>query len=943
MKLKIKLISLVFCFSLAEITYSQVAPTIIVENKTLTSGIHNYCSHNCIISPNIPSNTVAISGTAQVNYTAGNCIHLKPGFSVSALSGSGKFKAQLENPNFQVVVLSPITTPTTQVGKYEKLELGLDLPTSIDNLVSDYFNSGANSTNVNPFNPEDIDIIATFISPSGSLNRIIYGFYMEDFERIQDVEHNYSWNPIINEYNFRIRFAPNDLGKWKCDIKVISHTNKFPPIDVDCIEFECIPSANKGYLQVGHHKRHLKFSETSESFFAIGQNLNWINSTWNSNNFRPEPFVEYLSEVNNLANSQGNFFRILMTPYSFGLEWEKAGHYGKYTSYDGSSQNRQNQAFELDKLFELCESRKIYMLLNLEFQFNYVKYDPLSPNYQQTNFLWDYNPYKIDLGIQEPYDVLTSNIALEHIKRRYRYIIARWGYSTSLGIIELLSEADGWGTTNSFPSHSTDSYYFNLALAGYIKNQLGETNHLISTSYADRQSSTLNPFSNILFDVTSAHSYGNMRDENQGRFKVMNETFPIPNNGYKGLLIDYDKPSIFGETGFMATQRNTPGVDDFDPNQIEGCNDVEFHNVMWASSFMSTFGTGLNWWQNFNNSFKQDNFPALRSFFYNIDFESNNFTFPSKWEKPSIIMRNSDCEVFQIRNGDKSKIMGWAHNYSNWMGNLAWNCYDNNGHYFFAYSSDQNDDDATSPNSYNGKIAITHAKILKKYEIEWYSTRNSGGFLYNVQNWSNLYGMIAPNFPSGNYDFAFKASNNTSFHSSESPPLYDTLMCWTDSVKIEGVYENDTNSLFQYYWDFGNGQTSNSSTPTVYYNFPGTYHSMLIVTDTSGNSDTLEQYIVVPDCDTTQSRKFERNNLLSNYINEIIIAPNPNVGIFKVELNNNEKYSIEIYDSFGRLIFVDLNLSEEKNIDLRNIRNGVYLIRTKSSSGFNSKALVIQQ
>src|SRR5688572_2369907 len=64
------------------------------------------------------------------------------------------------------------------VGLYERFEISL-------NLKCEFYN---------PFDPDEIDISATFISPSGK-NRRVYGFY---------------------DYNFgmlwQIRFSPNEIG-----------------------------------------------------------------------------------------------------------------------------------------------------------------------------------------------------------------------------------------------------------------------------------------------------------------------------------------------------------------------------------------------------------------------------------------------------------------------------------------------------------------------------------------------------------------------------------------------------------------------------------------------------------------------------------------------------------------------------------------------------------
>ncbi len=79
-----------------------------------------------------------------------------------------------------------IRSNADSVGLYDKFEAGLNIKAEF----------------VNPFNPDEIDIGATFIAPSGKRWNV-NGFY------------NYSYASI-----WKMRFSANETGKWQYAIKV---------------------------------------------------------------------------------------------------------------------------------------------------------------------------------------------------------------------------------------------------------------------------------------------------------------------------------------------------------------------------------------------------------------------------------------------------------------------------------------------------------------------------------------------------------------------------------------------------------------------------------------------------------------------------------------------------------------------------------------------------
>lgn len=907
-------------------------PNLNINNTTITAGTHLFSNYSGIVSPSDNSN-VNISGTAQVEYKAGDYIELKPGFIANAFTGNGNFQANIAQNDFSVTIIDApgYYQQTGEVWKFDKLEYGLNFPPVIDNLVSAYFANKNNPAGINPFDPDDINIIATFTSPSGTQNRIINGFYFENFSS--------TWVPIPTDYNFRVRFAPTELGQWTCSISVSSGNGKFPGIyTTNNLNFTCTPPASGmyGYLQVGLHKRQLKFSGTGTSFFPIGQNIAWIDhSQWGTNNFIPSEFTTFTDRVRDISysptqNNGGNFVRIIMAPWSHGIEWENLGDYSDYTSNTGIPQNRQHNAFELDRVFEDCRTSGVYVNLNLEMHTSYratgSQVEPL--------YLWGNNPYYSILGLSQPKEMLTNVNAKKYFKRRLRYIIARWGYSRNLAVIELLSEQDAWDGYDL--QMSNDMYTWHEEMGNYIKNTLGDKNHLLSTSYAIRNTYPQSSFSAPSMDVTSGHKYGEGRDINKERYDYMTkmeldiQNKPVP-------LLYYDKPSIFGEMGL----NEKVGVDVGD---IEGCDDVGFHNNLWATAFMGSYGTGLNWWQWHNDGYRAANYGPLASFFASVDFEANKFTYHDYWKEPHLPAEDYRTEVFSLRNYDKEKVMGWAHNATYWWGNISENCPDDSGNFMPPPHQMPDNDSPIDPIDYCcEKVKIQNLKWGTKYNIEWYYTRgqNTAYPFSTVSEWS-IFGNLKVTMPIG-ADYAFKAyKDGTAIRNINEIPI-DTLFCGEDTIHINGTYEDDTAGIYTYNWNFGNGQTSSLPYPTIVYSSPGTYNVKLIVTDLLGYSDTLQQQIVVLFCEESRgSNKVTENIITPNKdelpITAITIVPNPNNGVFRITVTRNNKAipirEIKVFDVMGKAVwFAGTSSSNTVDIDISKYSNGIYYVRIINELG----------
>ena len=147
--------------------------------------------------------------------------------------------------------------------------------------------------------------------------------------------------------------------------------------------------------------------------------------------------------------------------------------------------------------------------------------------------------------------------------------------------------------------------------------------------------------------------------------------------------------------------------------------------------------------------------------------------------------------------------------------------------------------------------------------------------------------------------------------------------CVTFSNNSEGDPNNFT-------WTFIGGSPSFASGEgphTVCYNNAGNYTVILTVSDVEGNTDMLTEvgYITVDP---------NHNNSIfeSEFSHEIILYPNPTEGILTVSiLENYFNNNILVYDMLGNLVFETISYSLNTNLDLSNLKKGLYFMEISSS------------
>lgn len=710
-----------------------------------------------IIAAGDPSKPVVITGNSKVTFFAGEEIHLGPGFEVTGLQGDGAFGAHI-NPTIQVALIEPLNT-NFEVGKYDKLEIGIKLPGNINALIDDFLNGYGG---INPFNPDDINLYAYFVSPTGIVH-YINGFYFQDYTRNLS---NGTWNNVPTEYDWRIRFAPDETGEWTFNIIMQSGYQGISPIVEENFKFSCVPSSNLGYLEVGHHKRYLRFNN-GQSFFPVGYNLWWMDDD-GYDNINSNKGLQVEQYLNNSASQDVNYMRIGLVENFYRLEKEEIGIYNM------------SRAWEFDQVINNAKMNDIYLQITLHHHASLMyQYDPTC-----WGEYWETNPYSFLPGVNFIHDFFTNVQAKKYYKNYIRYIIARWGYSTNIAAWDQISEYDNIGKARDGDGVSYGTAYvydsnrraelldWSTEMYNFLKS--GDPNHLITLSFAqDEANEDFKDFWLNATDIRSTHVYGEHEEVNYvKRYDAIEDLHEIDG---------VEAPVLITEMGTNVC--------------IIDCNPIEFHQSIWATAMSGGLGAGLWWWwqrlsgDNYNNQPYFEHFKPLHDFMNSFDFETNKYE-PQTWKD----WPTKHYFSYVLKNFDKTKAMGWYINRTHW-----WRYYANLPQEICLHDlmetgicegSDisglfnPNDDDI--PIGFTENLEIHGLKSFAEYRIRHFNT-NTGVYYQWVTCTTNLLGTLKPDArytDINNPDWAFEIEyiNNKST-AADSTPI--------DSMIVKNNIENN--------------------------------------------------------------------------------------------------------------------------------------------------------
>lgn len=695
-------------------------------------------------------NHVNVVGPMKVEMTSGKEIHLQPGFSAGNFALNGHYHGQIEGEQLEVAIYEPLANPGT-VPVYEKFELGIKLPENIENLIANFVNEVPNTIQINPYNTDQVDIRADFYYKSGNnwvLQHTGFGFYYQDYYRdTSDADfHNWHWTAVPTAHKFRVRFAPTSVGQWK--VKISAVISGLGTLQTGDYEFTCTNSANKGFVKVGSSRRFFVHGRTNETFFPVGQNLIWpecldchtdaqgnyvIIDAYDDYTLLPRGFTQYQRELEYYADQGANTFRMLGTPWTTDIEFEKLNDYT----------DRLHLGWELDEIFEKAKEKNLKILFDFDWNSWYE-----SPAYYG-QFFWDWaenpcgnkpndygNCYGDIAGVNSPQDFFTNTDAKKHYKMRLRYYVARYGYSTNLIMFQFFSEINNAGFTSGVlptanggceldPNDPGYLPYFNESpfrnsvylwqneMAGYIKNIMGVNQHMTGVSYAGRPNykdnyiplvpSNDQSFSSSNIDVM-AYSY----------YASSVSRFYDESTADENLISQNNKPLIWSENGCQWKDGVHP---EFDAGLCD--NNAEWNKAVWSTTFQGLAGTCMYWGYNHAHDLWH-HYGTINNFIQGIDFNGDSW-FPDKDERKDTL-----AETFCLVRGDKKEAIGTVINrtYNFFTQGTSSPCTSNYAHEA-GYATYIN---VTPPNGYpTANLSADQLRIPLKpgrYKIEWFNGLN---------------------------------------------------------------------------------------------------------------------------------------------------------------------------------------------------------------------------
>ncbi|MGE5497919.1 MAG: cellulase family glycosylhydrolase [Syntrophothermus sp.] len=362
--------------------------------------------------------------------------------------------------------------------------------------------------------------------------------------------------------NWMARYAPQETGSYTYmfrlskpqELKVYTNFNDMArsrgvTVNSENASFAVANSSKDGFL---HKNDYWTFKfDSGKLFRGIGENVGWEarpheNAKWT---------YEYL--LPSLSKNGANFFRTWMCPWNLPLECKKV-YTSRYKNNDGYY--NQSGIKRMDEFVDLCDSLGLYVMLAMD---------------SHNVFLggWKDNDYNVINGgpCKTPTDFFTMETAQSRYKNRLRYLIARWGYSTSIAAWEFFNEIDNSAFTPHdsiiIPHEAITQWHDEMSR--YIKDN-DPYDHIVTTSISHRDIIGMNSLPHI--DLNQKHIY------------KRTEKIPGIIKMYAPL---YNKPYSIGEFGFRW--------EDDDPKYGDGF-DYDYKRGLWYGIFNPTPILPMTWW-----------------------------------------------------------------------------------------------------------------------------------------------------------------------------------------------------------------------------------------------------------------------------------------------------------------------------------------------------------
>ena len=471
--------------------------------------------------------------------------------------------------NTSFAQIKSITQLTDAPVLYEKIEISINLLAKWNN----------------PYLQEDVALDMLLLTPSQK--KITLPCYYESGE---------SGKPST----WKARFAPQEEGAYTYCFE-FRKSGKIKETS-EKKEFNASKSGKPGFLHV-RDSWTLQFDNNSP-FRGIGENICWESRDQDDSKFFKElhemaSVFNYEYMLPKFAENGGNFTRIWICSWNLPFDYKGNFNNSRYTPSDEFY--NPSALKKMDRLFELSDSLQLYIMLTLG----------------QGGFM------ERDGGLAKTAEDFFINPKVkERYKNRLRYIVARWGYSTSIAMWEFFNEVDNVQFRNkNNPIKGEYIVDWHDEMSRYLKS-IDPYNHIVTTSISHRDIEGLNSIENI--DINQKHIY--------------NATTNIPNE-INEYTTKYNKPYIIGEFGYEWDW--SKNFNDFAYGM-----EVDFKRGLWYGLFSPTPVTPMSWWwEFFDNRHMTTYFKGIREISDKM-LQTGNGSFEP------ITVKAGDAETYGLKCGE---------------------------------------------------------------------------------------------------------------------------------------------------------------------------------------------------------------------------------------------------------------------------------------------------
>jgi len=369
------------------------------------------------------------------------------------------------------------------------------------------------------------------------------------------------WLPAFydGQDRWKLRFSPRAMGTYHVKICVRDEGTRTPVKVADLQPDPFVVGSGEsghGLIRTSSQNPRTFVYEDGESYFPVGLNIGWDLG-------RQGDVVAFLER---LAAAGGNWSRIWMCHWDDkNLNWP---------------QGRKLPPGELDPAAAAKWDRIVAAAdrLRVPFQMVLQHHGQFSSS---VDAAWKDNPWNKANGgfLDRAEDFFTDPLARKLTRQKYRYIVARYGYSPSIMAWELFNEVEFTDAAKTAEGR-TAIREWHEEMAGYLRS-IDPCHHLITTSAVGLKE----PLWNVL-DYYQQHSYP-----------------PDPLAGSAGFAISplaLAKPIFYGEIGSAG-----------DGGRTNGDGGRTLRDILWGGIF-SGAGASAQYWA-WDQTDREELYPLIRS------------------------------------------------------------------------------------------------------------------------------------------------------------------------------------------------------------------------------------------------------------------------------------------------------------------------------------------